>query len=104
MKKLIYFVEFIFIYIFLVLFKLLGYKISSNLGFLIGKGLSLQDAKNKIGMVSEGINTTKILEHISIKNNIELPICHKVYEILYKGADPKKSFVQLMSRSLKKEN
>ena len=37
MKKLIYFVEFIFIYIFLVLFKLLGYKISSNLGFLIGK-------------------------------------------------------------------
>ena len=75
-----------------------------HLGFLIGKGLSLQDAKNKIGMVSEGINTTKILEYISIKNNIELPICHKVYEILYKGADPKKSFDQLMSRSLKKEH
>ena len=37
MKKLIYFVEFIFIYVFFVLFKLLGYKISSNLGFLIGK-------------------------------------------------------------------
>ena len=37
MKKLIYFVEFIFVYIFFVLFKLLGYKISSNLGFLIGK-------------------------------------------------------------------
>jgi KDO2-lipid IV(A) lauroyltransferase len=37
MKKLIYFIEFIFVYIFFIFFKLLGYKISSNLGFLIGK-------------------------------------------------------------------
>jgi len=37
MKKLIYFIEFIFIYIFFIFFKLLGYKISSNLGYLIGK-------------------------------------------------------------------
>ena len=37
MKKLIYFIEFIFINIFFFFFKLLGYKISSNLGFLIGK-------------------------------------------------------------------
>ena len=37
MKKLIYFIEFIFINIFFFFFKLLGYKISSNLGFLIGR-------------------------------------------------------------------
>ena len=37
MKKLIYFIEFILINIFFILFKFLGYKISSNLGFLIGK-------------------------------------------------------------------
>ena len=37
MKKLIYFIEFIFVYIFFILFKLLGYKASSNIGFLIGK-------------------------------------------------------------------
>ena len=37
MKKLIYFIEFIFVYIFFIFFKLLGYKISSNLGFLFGK-------------------------------------------------------------------
>ena len=37
MKKLIYFIEFIFIYIFFILFKILGYRISSNLGFSIGK-------------------------------------------------------------------
>ena len=37
MKRLIYFTEFIFVYIFFIFFKILGYKISSNLGFLIGK-------------------------------------------------------------------
>ncbi len=37
MKKLIYFLEFIFINIFFIIFKFLGYKISSNFGFLIGK-------------------------------------------------------------------
>ena len=37
MKKLIYLIEFIFIYIFFKFFKLLGYRNSSNLGFLIGK-------------------------------------------------------------------
>jgi len=37
MKKLIYFIEFVFVYIFFIFFKLLGYKISSNLGYLIGK-------------------------------------------------------------------
>ena len=37
MKKLIYFIEFIFVYIFFIIFKLLGYRISSNLGYLIGK-------------------------------------------------------------------
>ena len=37
MKKFIYFIEFIFVYTFFIFFKLLGYKISSNLGQLIGK-------------------------------------------------------------------
>ena len=37
MKKLIYLIEFIFIYIFFKFFTLLGYRNSSNLGFLIGK-------------------------------------------------------------------
>ena len=37
MKKLIYFIEFLIVYIFFIFFKLLGYKISTNLGFLIGK-------------------------------------------------------------------
>ena len=37
MKKIIYFIEFILIKVLFIFFKIIGYKYSSNLGFLIGK-------------------------------------------------------------------
>jgi len=37
MKKLIYFIEYLIIYILFIIFRIVGYKTSSNLGFLIGK-------------------------------------------------------------------
>ena len=37
MKKIIYFIEFIIIKVLFIFFKIIGYKYSSNLGFLIGK-------------------------------------------------------------------
>ena len=37
MKKIIYFIEFILINVLFIFFKIIGYKYSSNLGFLIGK-------------------------------------------------------------------
>ena len=37
MKKIIYFFEFLIVYTLFILFRIIGYKISSNLGFIIGK-------------------------------------------------------------------
>ena len=37
MKKIVYFIEFILIKVLFIFFKIIGYKYSSNLGFLIGK-------------------------------------------------------------------
>ena len=37
MKKIIYFLEFVLIYALFIVFKIIGYKASSNLGFFIGK-------------------------------------------------------------------
>ena len=37
MKKIFYFLEFIIIKILFILFQIIGYRLSSNLGFLIGK-------------------------------------------------------------------
>jgi glycerol-3-phosphate dehydrogenase (NAD(P)+) len=75
-----------------------------KLGILISHGMTIDEAKNEIGMVSEGINTCRILNKISINNNIEMPICNEVYNILFEGADPKDSIHKLMTRKLKVEN
>jgi len=75
-----------------------------QLGIFIAKGYSLDESKNKIGMISEGINTCKILYNISNKYKLDMPICSEIYKILFNGGDPKKSLHQLMTRSLKIEN
>ena len=75
-----------------------------QLGILIAKGCSLEESINKIGMISEGINTCKILYDISNKNKLDMPICSEIHKILFDGCNPKKSLHQLMTRSLKIEN
>lgn len=75
-----------------------------QLGILIAKGYSLEDAKAEIGMVSEGVNTCKILHQISNKHNLEMPICSEVYKILFEHSNPEDSINKLMTRSLKVEN
>jgi len=80
------------------------YSRNRNLGILIGKGYSTDDAISKIGMVSEGVNTTKILNHIITKHKLIMPICQEVYKILFNSYDPKNSINNLMQRSLKDES
>ena len=75
-----------------------------KLGILIARGYSLEDAKKEIGMVSEGINACKILNNISYKYNLEMPICAQIYKILFEKIDPEKSLKKLMTRNLKDEN
>ena len=63
MKKIIYFIEFIFVYIFFLFFKLLGYKISSNLGNSIGKLLGPMFRSKKL--IVENLKKS----NISLKKN-----------------------------------
>ncbi len=72
-------------------------------GILIGQGYSLTDATNKVGMVVEGVKTTKAAYHISQNLNIEMPITNEIYSILYLGADVKSSSAKLMGREKKYE-
>ncbi|GIR96735.1 hypothetical protein CM15mP99_3700 [bacterium] len=56
-----------------------------------------------MGMVAEGVNTTKVVHELSKKHNIEMPISNSVYEVLFMRRDPKTSVKNLMIRKLKKE-
>lgn len=51
----------------------------------------------------EGIRTAKVVHDLAQKENIDMPICDEVYQILYEGKEPKDCANDLMLRDLKKE-
>ena len=80
-----------------------SYSRNRKLGELLAKGNTLINANKKIGMVSEGVNSCKILNNILLNKKVNMPICNEVYNILYKNHDPKISLDKLMTRKLKSE-
>ena len=70
MKNIIYFFQFIIIYTFFLLFKIIGYRNSSNLGFLIGKYIGpLFRSKKKINNILDQVKDLKDQKK-TILNNV----------------------------------
>ncbi|EFI42314.1 MULTISPECIES: NAD(P)H-dependent glycerol-3-phosphate dehydrogenase [Peptoniphilus] len=72
-------------------------------GILIGEGNSSEEACKIVGQVVEGIKTTKSAYELSKKYNVNMPITHKLYEVLYSGLDPREAVLNLMTREYKEE-
>lgn len=56
-------------------------------GILIGQGVKIDDAIKQIGMVVEGIKTTKSTYELSKKYDIIMPITEEIYGVIYEGSD-----------------
>lgn len=80
------------------------YSRNRSVGEQIGKGKKLNTILKEMKMVAEGVTTTKSAFELSKKLNLELPITHQVYNILFKDKDPHKATEILMKRNLKEEN
>ena len=52
---------------------------------------------------AEGVKTVKALKILGEKYNEELPICNAVYKILYNGANPMETFMELFHRGSRTE-
>lgn len=72
-------------------------------GILIGQGEQLDEVINKVGMVVEGIKTTKSAYQLSRKYDVNMPITKEIYGVLYEGYDVKNSVFDLMLRDRKYE-
>ena len=73
-------------------------------GKLIGRGLSIEEAKKEVGMTIESIDNIEVAYKLAKKYNIEMPIVNAVYDVLYNGLNPMEAAKILMTRSLKFEN
>ncbi|MEI3608041.1 NAD(P)H-dependent glycerol-3-phosphate dehydrogenase [Pseudogracilibacillus sp. SO10305] len=72
-------------------------------GNLLGKGKTVDEVLSHMGMVVEGIRTTKAAYQLSVEQDVEMPITNGLYSILFEDEDPKEVVEQLMRRERKKE-
>lgn len=72
-------------------------------GRLIGKGYTVAQAKQDIGMVIESIDNIEVAYALANKYNIEMPIVNAVYDVLYNHLNPKEAVTMLMTREKKSE-
>ncbi len=72
-------------------------------GNMLGKGIKLDEVLDKMGMVVEGINTTKAAYNLSKYYDIEMPITNEIYAVLFADKDPRIAVEDLMGRVKKHE-
>lgn len=67
-------------------------------GYEIGQGKSLEEVLSAMGMVVEGVRTTKAAYQISQEKNVEMPITMELYQVLFEGKSARKAVDDLMGR------
>ncbi|MFH7316862.1 NAD(P)H-dependent glycerol-3-phosphate dehydrogenase [Weissella cibaria] len=72
-------------------------------GVQLGEGKKLDDIVENMGMVIEGISTTKVAHELALKKHVEMPITSTIYRVLYEGQDIKEAINELMGRPVSQE-
>lgn len=70
-------------------------------GILLGKGVTICQAKKKIGKVIEGFSNTKNIYTLSVKHKIDMPITKEIYQILYHNKNVHAAAQSLLNRTKK---
>lgn len=73
-------------------------------GFLIGEGLSYEEAMKEVGQVVEGVYAAKAALALGAKYGVDLPIVHEVNRVLFEGKNPKQAVMDLMLRDSRAES
>jgi glycerol-3-phosphate dehydrogenase (NAD(P)+) len=72
-------------------------------GKKIGQGMTVEQVKKEMFMVSEGVPTAQAIMKLAEKYHVTMPICEVVYEILYHNMSCTRAIKELMTRPLKNE-
>ena len=72
-------------------------------GLELAQGATPTEACNTIKQVVEGIYTTHAVRELAVKNNIDMPITEKVYQVLIGNMSPQEAAHALLLRTKKQE-
>lgn len=70
----------------------------------LASGMTPQEAKDKIGMVVEGIYTSVSALQLGKKYKVEVPITQGIYSIIYEDLNPFDAVKALLQRAIKEEH
>lgn len=77
---------------------------NNRAGMLIGKGCTPEQAMEQVGAVVEGYYASKSAWELCQKQQVEMPIIHAAYQVLYEGADPRQAVSSLLLRQRRTES
>ncbi|KRM95861.1 NAD(P)H-dependent glycerol-3-phosphate dehydrogenase [Liquorilactobacillus aquaticus DSM 21051] len=72
-------------------------------GDQLGQGETLKNVVANMGMVIEGLSTTKAAYELAAQKKIEMPITTAIYQVLYEEKDIKQAISDLMQREGRSE-
>ena len=72
-------------------------------GYLMGKGMSMDEAMNEVKMVVEGVYSAKAAAKLAKKYEVSMPIVEQVNEVLFNNKKATEALNDLMFRESKKE-
>lgn len=73
-------------------------------GYLIGQGMSMQEAMDEVKMVVEGVYSAKAAAKLAEKYEVSMPIVNEVNAVLFEGKSPAEAVDDLMMRESRSEN
>lgn len=73
-------------------------------GHALGKGEKLADIEANMGMVIEGLSTTKVAHELAQELGVYMPITAAIHRAIYEGADIRQTVLDMMSNEFKAEN
>ena len=72
-------------------------------GILIGKGKTMDEAVEEVGMVVEGIKACRAFYSIKENKDVNMPITDMAYKVLFNNKCPREAVRELMERDKKSE-
>ncbi len=67
-----------------------------HVGMELVKGRSLQEITDSMIGIAEGVSTTIAVWNLTRQLQLEMPITEKIYQVLYKGSDPREVIAKLL--------
>lgn len=74
-----------------------------RLGLALAQGKTAQEYMDKLGQAVEGFHAAQVVHEIAKDNNIEMPICEKVWKVLNGHLELNTAIAELLGRDMKEE-